>query len=193
MMNKQENPKRVEELSPPETLGRIGLKEDGAFCDIGAGTGIFTFAAAKRTKSDVYAVEIDDAMLQILQAKKLEKKAGNVRVKKNIREVPSNACDVALLCTVLHELEDPEGMMSEIKRILLPGGTLAVIEFHKRRTPLGPPEARRISPDRTRKSCAACLRKTEYSSWRKFLYAACRGRLEGRAESARRDRHIDKI
>jgi ubiquinone/menaquinone biosynthesis C-methylase UbiE len=70
---------------------------------------------------------------------------------------------VALLCTVLHELEDPEGMMSEIKRILLPGGTLAVIEFHKRRTPLGPPEARRISPDRTEEILRQHgLRKTEY-------------------------------
>lgn len=162
MEHKLEDPKRTGELNPPETLKRIGLKKDGAFCDIGAGTGIFTFAAAEQTQSDIYAVEISDAFFQILQAKRLESKADKVQLLKDVRDVPSNSCGTVLLCTVLHELEDIQAMMREIKRILRPEGVLAVIEFHKRQTPLGPPEVRRISPGQVEeilKQCGLCQKE----------------------------------
>jgi len=68
MDNKQmkfENPVRIKELKPIETLIRIGLKENHVVCDIGAGSGIFTIPASMITKNKVYALEINDAMLSI--------------------------------------------------------------------------------------------------------------------------------
>ena len=44
---KFENPARLDELRPESTLRRAGFSEGMSLCDIGAGTGIFSVAAAK--------------------------------------------------------------------------------------------------------------------------------------------------
>ncbi len=141
MAHKLDNPARIKELAPKETLARIGLSENGALCDIGAGTGVFTYAAAMTAKA-VYAVEISAEMREILRAKN---SAPNVVIEDAVENLPEASCDVALLCTVLHELEDIPGMMGQIRRVLKREGALAVIEFHKAATPMGPPVGRRIS------------------------------------------------
>lgn len=132
----------MDELNPEYTLRNIGLSAGDTFCDIGAGTGIFTYAAAKITSKDIYAVEISGEMREILHAKR---DVPNVIIEDSVEKVPENSCDMALLCTVLHELADIPAMMGEVKRILKPGGILTVIEFHKRETPMGPPLGHRIS------------------------------------------------
>jgi precorrin-6B methylase 2 len=58
MINKLENPARLLELAPADTLHKIGLSEGSIFCDVGAGTGVFTFPAASISNTTVYAVEI---------------------------------------------------------------------------------------------------------------------------------------
>ncbi|WRS27549.1 methyltransferase domain-containing protein [Oscillospiraceae bacterium MB08-C2-2] len=143
-----ENPQRVEELSPPQTLKRLGLHQGDTFCDIGAGTGLFTFAAAEQTHSTVYAVEPAPRMLEILEEKKARSGAQNVCILDDVAKVPAGSCEAAMICTVLHELEAPGEMLGEIARILRPGATLAVIEFHYRITPMGGPLEHRISPER---------------------------------------------
>mgnify|MGYP000553606842 CR=1 FL=1 len=45
-VKKFESKARLKELIPYETLKAMGLKANDVFCDIGAGTGIFTFAAS---------------------------------------------------------------------------------------------------------------------------------------------------
>lgn len=142
MVQKLEHPERIAELLPKETLLRMGLQKDSVFCDIGAGTGIFTFAAAEMTAKSIYAVEISQPMRAWLQSKN---NTPNVTIAHSIQEVPEGDCDTALLCTVLHEIDDIPGMLSEIRRILKREGTLAVIEFHKAETPMGPPVSHRIA------------------------------------------------
>ena len=142
MAHKLENPKRVEELNPKYTLIRIGVSENSVFCDIGAGTGVFADAAAQITATSVYAVEVSAEMREVLRSKN---HASNYVIEDSIERVPTDSCDIALMCTVLHELDDVPGMMREVRRILKRGGALAVIEFHKAPTPMGPPMVRRIS------------------------------------------------
>lgn len=69
MAHKLENPKRLEELNPKKTLEKIGMLQHDTFCDIGAGTGIFTYVAASMTEGKVYGVEISEAMQNILHEK----------------------------------------------------------------------------------------------------------------------------
>jgi|GEM_PF-2602649 len=66
--NKLENPDRLAELSPKETLMRIGLGEQDIICDIGAGSGIFTIPAARITANTVFALDINDEFLDIILA-----------------------------------------------------------------------------------------------------------------------------
>ena len=51
------------------------------------------------------------------------------------------------MVTVLHEIENKSAFLLETKRILVPTGTLAVIEFHNRQTPMGPPVSHRLGAD----------------------------------------------
>ncbi len=92
MAHRFENPKRVEELNPKKNLIKIGLLRQSVFCDIGAGTGIFTFAAAGITENTVYAVEISGEMQGIL------------RSKSNIRDV-----------NIVHKAATPMGPPNESK------------------------------------------------------------------------------
>lgn len=155
MIHKLERAERIQELNPPETLKRIGLIPGNTFCDIGAGTGIFTFAAAELTENKVYAVEISPELLGLLHSRRNERKAENVILENNVKNVPDSSCDAALLCTVFHELEKPGEMLEEIRRILRPDGILAVIEFFPKPTQFGPPPERRWSPERLEEQLTA--------------------------------------
>lgn len=155
MHNKQsklENPARMEELNPEKTLRRIGLSLGDVFCDIGAGTGIFSLAAARITHSAVYALEISDEMLEMIQEKAKESGLGQivpVKVKGDNFGVADGTADVILLATVLHEITDKANFLSNAKRMLKSEGQIAVIEFHKRQTPMGPSVERRLSQKET--------------------------------------------
>ena len=146
-MHRLENPARLNELKPSETLTRLGLHDGITFADIGAGTGIFTTAAAAITKSIVYAVDPSDEMRRILESKKSEFGYGQVEILSDISEVPNQSVDLALLCTVLHEIEDQESFLGSIAERLKPTGRLAVIDFHKVQSSYGPPLEIRLSEE----------------------------------------------
>lgn len=149
-MPKLENPVRVAELNPPETLKLVGLKPGDIFLDVGAGTGLFTFEAARQTGAAVYAVEISSGMLRALAEKKKDTGLENVRIVEGIENAPDGACDLAMLSTVLHELSEPAAVLGHIRRALKPGGRLAVIEFHDHPTPMGPPPSIKLGEAKVR-------------------------------------------
>lgn len=153
-MNKQqmklENPKRLEELNPKSTLERIGLKGTHVLCDIGAGSGVFTVPAAKMTEKVVYALETNPEMLKIIEEKANNDKIRNIEyvyVDGDRFNIEEKSVDLVLLVTVLHEIEEKTVFMKEVERLLNDQGKIAVIEFHKRETPMGPPLSHRISKE----------------------------------------------
>lgn len=149
---KMETPVRIAELDPMGTLRRIGLGENDAICDIGAGSGIFTVAAAQITREKVYALEIDDKMLDIIAAKADSIAASNiepVRVEGDRLELTDQSVDLVIMVTVLHEILNTDALLKEVKRMLKKGGRIMVIEFHKSETPMGPPESHRIDRKET--------------------------------------------
>lgn len=143
-----ENQERLEELRPMETLKRVGFKEGMVLCDIGAGTGIFSIPAAEISSRDIYALEKSDDMIDILKARKEERKIKNLKIKKvesHILPIEDKTCDFLILITVLHHIDDKKAMVSEIKRILKDKSRITIVEFHKKETKMGPPVETRIS------------------------------------------------
>ncbi len=150
MQAKLETPARLAELNPPDTLQRIGLKDGDALCDIGAGSGIFAIPAAQLTHGTVYAIELRADMLDIITEKARAAGLGNVMPvlsDGNSYAVADDTIDIALAVTVLHGISDKPAFLREAKRLLKPGGRMAVVEFHARETPMGPPVARRLSKE----------------------------------------------
>ena len=66
MLTKLENPQRRKELSPGETLRKAGFAAGMTLCDIGAGTGLFLFEAARISREAVFALEIDPELIQFM-------------------------------------------------------------------------------------------------------------------------------
>lgn len=153
---KFESPDRLAELNPKHTLTKIGFKDGMTLCDIGAGTGVFTFAAANISRSSIYALDISDEMIQLLNSRIAERELNKIHVAKVIDgELPveSNSCDIAIMVTVFHEVDNKQQMLSEIRRILKSTGKLMIIEFHNRQTPIGPPVERRLSEQEVEEIC----------------------------------------
>ena len=146
---KFENPARLAELAPAETLRRIGLTQGSVLCDIGAGTGVFALPAAALTHGTVYAIDINPDMLAIIARKAAEAGAANVRcvqVTEGGFNVAPGTADIVLLCSMLHGMPDMPQFVRDAAALLKPHRRLAVIEFHYRETPMGPPVSRRILP-----------------------------------------------
>ena len=64
-------------------------------------------------------------------------------------QISDQAVDLCLMATVVHILVHEQlyrDTMREIKRVLKPGGSIAVVEFHKIDGPPGPPLSWRHSP-----------------------------------------------
>lgn len=153
---KFENPVRLSELNPKETLERIGLGQQDVICDIGAGSGIFTIPAAKMTSNSVFALDINDEFLNIIEEKMKSENLSNIRtikVSSDFFDIQSNTVDFAILVTVLHEIDNKDTFLSEIKRMIKNTGKLAIIEFHNRQTPMGPPVTHRISKEEVITMC----------------------------------------
>ncbi len=156
-INKFEHPVRMAELDPKNTLKRAGFKEGMKLIDIGAGTGMFSFPAAEISDSDIYALDISDEMIEIVEERKAEGKIENLKVLKVESDrlpIEDEVGDFAIMITVLHELEKPAIMLKEIKRVLKEEGRLLIVEFYKEDTKWGPPENHRISEEKVDKLTA---------------------------------------
>jgi protein-L-isoaspartate O-methyltransferase len=129
-----ERPEREEEEKPSLLLEALKLKPGDAVADIGAGTGYFSWRMAKLVgdKGRVYAVDIQQEMLDLLSQKMADRKIATVKpVLGTITDsrLPTNAIDLAIMVDVYHEFSHPFEMMESIYRSLKPGGRLVFVEY----------------------------------------------------------------
>ena len=125
-------------MQPPDKLiERSGIKQGMRVLEVGCGSGTFvTFVArAVGRAGKVYALDIQPAMLKQLKVKLAKPENRDI---KNIKlilgstyELPfeDNSLDSAYMVTVLQEIPDKKRALKEVRRILKPGGILAVTEF----------------------------------------------------------------
>jgi ubiquinone/menaquinone biosynthesis C-methylase UbiE len=122
---------------PSQLIERSGIKRGMHVLDLGCGSGAFTPFIARTVgeKGKVYALDIQADMLKQLE-KKLSKPENNDI--KNIKLIEGNAyelpfedgsIDLVNMVTVLQEIPDRNRALQEVKRVLKPGGFLAVTEL----------------------------------------------------------------
>jgi len=172
--NKLDNPKRRELLPADRILREIGLQAGDRFADIGCGTGYFSLPAAKLVGNEglVYALDITEEMLADLRDKINENNSidgnsteGSCIENKNINTIltgeydfklEDKAVNIAFICTVLHEVDDKTAFINEAKRVLQPGGKIAIVEWVKRESDWGPPMEHRLDAADVRKTLSEC-------------------------------------
>lgn len=140
---------RQDAIRPAQVLREAGLTEGGVFADVGCGPGFFTLPAAAIVgpSGRVYAIDTQPEMLNALKSHALPANVTLVRSGEASIPVEDRAADLALAAYVLHEASDTVAFLTEILRLLRPGGRLVVIDWKKQEEEHGPPKAERITEE----------------------------------------------
>jgi SAM-dependent methyltransferase len=152
----------------PETILRtLGLERvDGTIVDVGCGYGTFTLPAARLSAQRVIALDIEGELVASLREE--ARRAGVAHlVEACVQDVAAHGTGLAdasaavvLLFNLLH-CEEPLRLLEEAKRILIPGGRVAVIHWRSDvPTPRGPALAIRPTPAQ----CRAWLEQTGFGT-----------------------------
>ncbi|MEE4161773.1 MAG: methyltransferase domain-containing protein [Woeseiaceae bacterium] len=128
-----ERPGREREERTDRLVRQLPLEPDDVVADIGAGTGYFSFPMAERVPAGrVLAVDIQQEMLDIIEARKADGAAANVETVLGTEtdpRLPAGQVDLVLIVDAYHEFSYPREMGEGIARALRPGGRLVLIEY----------------------------------------------------------------
>jgi len=114
-------------------MDALGLRAGNAVADVGCGEGYFVLRLARRVGPEgiVYAVDVNDEMLDKVRQRVEREGLANVRIilgKKDDPLLPADTLDAALIVNAYHEMREYDAMLRAIYAALKPGGRLAIIE-----------------------------------------------------------------
>ncbi len=129
-----ERPEREHEENPTLLMEALKLKPGDAVADIGAGTGYLSRRLAQQVSPTgvVYANDVQQAMLNLLEKKLAEEKIANVKPVLGTTtdaKLLAGAIDLAIMVDVYHEFSEPHEMLQSVCRALKPGGRLVFVEY----------------------------------------------------------------
>lgn len=121
-------------ISNERIFTAIGVRDGMTVCEMGAGDGELTIAAARLVgpSGRIYTSELGDTRVKALQAKVAGANLPQITVvagetaKTNF---PDAACDALFMRNVYHHFESPAAMNTAIAASLKPGARFAVVDF----------------------------------------------------------------
>ncbi len=160
-----DDPQRRRAIRPELLATALALEPGDRVADIGCGTGFWLITLLDAAPAGVHFLGIDTepAMLAFLE----DKLRGHARrdavtsMLSTEHHVPlaDGSVDVVVLGFVYHELADRRGFVGEARRLLAPGGRLAIIDWDAlppgvERT-MGPPMEERVPFTKAREEALA--------------------------------------
>ncbi|NOY28848.1 MAG: class I SAM-dependent methyltransferase [Planctomycetes bacterium] len=127
---------REREEEPQRLLDALHLKPGQQVGDYGCGNGFYAIRLAHLVgpKGKVFAVDIQQEMLDLLDARCKARGIGNVQpvlaTEKDSR-LQAHKLDWLLMVDVYHELSYPGEVLGEIRKSLNPHGRVALVEFRE--------------------------------------------------------------
>ena len=133
-------------INQDEIISQLGIKERMVIADLGCGSGYFTIPMARLmgNTGKVYAVDVLTAPLEAVQSQtKLYGLVNVETVRANVEvvggtKIPDGRADLVVLANILFQCPDRKAVLAEAKRLLAPGGRIAIIDWIPNNTPLGP-------------------------------------------------------
>src|SRR4030066_1947584 len=138
---------RAKFLDPDSNLGKLGLDREQVLVDLGCGSGFFSIPASRLVKK-VFALDIQQEMLDILNEKIKKAKITNIEVilsEESFIPLHENSADVLLMVNVFNELEDRSSLLQQVQRVLNRKGRLVIIDWKKIEMDFGPPFEERLN------------------------------------------------
>ncbi len=148
--------KQRERLIPPEVLiNQMPIQNNHTLLDVGAGSGFFTIPMAARTMGNVYAMDPDKRMLNVIEAKANEKGFRNIEPLQETIEnlsLKNDSINFVMASLILHEVTSLTTALSKIFEVLSVGGHLLCLEYEKDDLIIeGPPMSIRIKSEELEK------------------------------------------
>lgn len=138
-----ERPGRDAWQKPQQVVDALKLKDRDMVADIGAGSGYFTRRLASRVpKGVVYAVDIDEKMLQYIHQyveKTNQPNIVTVLCSMNDPMLASASVDLIFISNTYHHFTNRADYNKRLALALKKGGRLVIVDYHKKQLPVGPP------------------------------------------------------
>jgi ubiquinone/menaquinone biosynthesis C-methylase UbiE len=117
-------------------LEALCVKPGMAVCDMGCGNGFYTLKLAELVGEDgvVYAVDIQQEMLRLLEARAEKTDVKNIKpILGSLSDprLPEGRLDLILCVDVYHEFSHPEHMLAAMRKSLKKDGRMVLVEFRK--------------------------------------------------------------
>ncbi|MBK8703973.1 MAG: class I SAM-dependent methyltransferase [Saprospiraceae bacterium] len=140
-----ENTNRVIWQKPDLVLNLLGNLKGKTVADIGAGTGFFALRMAQKADK-VIAIDVDPRFTSYLDSVKVLELPEHLQSRLETRLAAANdpklgneEVDVIVIVNTFMYLPRQVEYLRTLKKGLKPGGKLLIIDFKKKRTPVGPP------------------------------------------------------
>ena len=131
-MSRLDRPGREQDERTDLLVAALPVEADDAVADIGAGTGYFSFRVAERVPNGVvYAVDIQQEMLDEIERRKRERGVDNIETLLGRVDDPGlgeQSADLIFIVDAYHEFSHPREMGEAMYKALRPGGHLIVVE-----------------------------------------------------------------
>ena len=129
-----ERREREDEENPDLALRLIRINRGSTVADVGAGSGYITLRLARLVGAmgRVYAVDIQQGMLDLLQKNAARARVTNVTPVLGAIDdpkLPADSLDVVIMVDVYHELSEPQKMLQHLRESLKTGGRLVLLEY----------------------------------------------------------------
>lgn len=159
-----DDPERDAWQKPAEVVRALEIRPGMVAADLGAGTGYFEpyLAGAVGAKGLVLAIDTEPSMVRHLAQRAVrERLATVVPVLALPGEpfLPPGRVDRVLLVDTYHHIDSRLEYFRRVREAMAPGGRLAVVDFHKRPLPVGPPPEHKLEPE-------FVTRELEQAGWR---------------------------
>jgi ubiquinone/menaquinone biosynthesis C-methylase UbiE len=125
---------RDREEDPDLAIRLLRIQKGSTVADVGAGSGNITIRLAKAVgpTGKVYANDVQQGMLDILQKNVAKARLSNiVPVLGAIDDpkLPAASIDLAIMVDVYHEFSEPQKMLQRLREAIKPGGRLVLLEY----------------------------------------------------------------
>ena len=138
-----DNPEKRGDIPPDQLFSMLPINKTDNILDFGAGTGYLTIPAAKMVDGQVFALDIDPHMLEIINSKALDAKLTNIQMVQGNTEtipLPNDSIDIAIASLVLHEVKPLATTLQQINEVLKEGGYFVCVEIEAKEVSIdGPP------------------------------------------------------
>jgi ubiquinone/menaquinone biosynthesis C-methylase UbiE len=164
-----ESSSREKWQKPRDVVEALKLKADEVIADIGTGSGYFSRRFAHHA-GKVLAVDIDARLLELTG----KDKPGNletVLAATDDPKLPDGSVDTIFFCNVLHHIDNRPAYYAKLDRALKAGGRIVIVDFYKKKLPVGPPPSMKLTAEQVESELqAAGFRRTASHNFLPYQY-----------------------